>query len=179
VPRNIDRADAIRGLCADHGFNAALFCEALEGRACDALVVDTMGDLPYLYECADLVIMGGSFSPEVGGHNFLEPLYFGKAVIAGPCMQNFLELDRHYKERGGIYKIDGADRIGPVLEDLIRDPARRAALGSRGHELLLAGRGGSEETYAAIFDAGGIVREPTHASSGPEATGVVESLRAP
>ena len=164
APRNIDRAAAIRDLCVEHGFPAALFREARAEQMCDALVVNTMGDLPYLYACADIVIIGGSFSPEVGGHNFLEPLSFGKAVITGPCMQNFLDLDRTYTERGGICKVGGVDQIGPALEGLIRDPARRAALGSKGHELFLAGRGGSEETYAAIFDAAGFVGESTNNS---------------
>ncbi len=162
APRNIDRADAIRELCAAHGFT-------------DALVVETTGDLPYLYACADIVIMGGSFSPEVGGHNFLEPLSFSKAVIAGPCMQNFLELDHSYAAQGGICKVGGVDQIGPALEELIRDPAQRSAIGSKGHELLLAGRGGSEETYAAIFDASGIVGE----APGVKPTDVPPSLRAP
>lgn len=163
APRNIDRAEEIWELCAAHGLAAALFGEVRAGQpatgaSCDALVVNTMGDLPYLYACADIAIMGGSFSSQVGGHNFLEPLYFGKPVITGPCMQNFLDLDRAYAAQGGICKIDGPETIGPALEDLIRDPMRRSAIGSKGRELLLAGRGGSEETYAVIFDASGIVR---------------------
>lgn len=166
APRNIDRAEAIRELCAGHGLAAALFHGARAEQAGDTLVVDTMGDLPYFYQCADIVIMGGSFSPEVGGHNFLEPLYFGKAVITGPCMQNFLDLDRSYAEYGGICKIQGVEEIGPALEDLIRDPARRATLGAKGHEFLLAGRGGSEQTYAAIFDATGIVGESANVAGG-------------
>ena len=101
--------------------------------------------------------MGGSFSPEVGGHNFLEPLYFGKAVMVGPCMRNFQELDRHYGAAGGICKITGADQIGPALEELIRNPTKRHALGAKGRELLNSSRGGSEETYAAIFGESGRV----------------------
>ncbi len=166
APRNADRAEEIRELCAEHGLTAALLHEACGEQGGDALVVNTMGDLPYLYACADIVIMGGSFSPAVGGHNFLEPLSFGKAVVAGPCMQNFHDLDRHYAAQGGICKLDGVEQIGPTIDDLIHDPARRAALGSRGHELLLAGGGGSEETYAAIFDAAGIVAKSANASAG-------------
>jgi 3-deoxy-D-manno-octulosonic-acid transferase len=157
APRDIDRAGAIRELCATHGFNAAFLRAgaAPADNSCDALVVNTMGDLPCLYQCADIVIMGGSFSPEVGGHNFLEPLCFGKPVIVGPCMQNFLDLDRAYTAAGGICKIDAPEALGPALDALIRDPARRGAFGSKGHALLIAGRGGSEETYEAIFGASG------------------------
>jgi 3-deoxy-D-manno-octulosonic-acid transferase len=162
APRNIDRAKEIHELCAAHGLTTALFGEAHAGlsaaaTSCDALVVNTMGDLPYLFQCADIVIMGGSFLPEVGGHNFLEPVYFGKPVIAGPCMRNFLDLDRSYTAQGGICKLDGPEGIGPALEELIRDPARRYAIGSKGHELFMAGRGGSAETYAAIFGTSGFV----------------------
>ncbi len=165
APRHIDRGEEIRTLCTAHGLNTALFGEAgasqsAAGTSGDALVMITMGDLPYLYQCADIVIMGGSFSPDVGGHNFLEPLFFGKAVIVGPCMQNFLDLDRHYASHGGTCKINGVEQIGPTLEALIRDPARRESLGAKGHELFLAGRGGSEEIYAAIFGASGLVDVP-------------------
>ena len=163
APRASDRGDEIRELCAAQGLTAALFGETSADLPRDALVMNTIGDLPYLYQCADIVIMGGSFSPEIGGHNFLEPLYFSKPVITGPCMQNFFDLDRDYAARGGIYKIDSADQIGPALDDLIRDSARRNAIGWKGHELLRAGRGGSEETYAAIFGSSGIVDPPAKA----------------
>jgi 3-deoxy-D-manno-octulosonic-acid transferase len=162
APRDIDRGEEIRELCAAHGFPAQLIGDApasgpATGVSCDALVVDTMGDLPCLYQCADIVIMGGSFSPAVGGHNLLEPLCFGKPVITGPCMQNFPDIDRACTEHGGICKIGGSDEIGPALDGLLGDPARRSAIGAKGRELFLAGRGGSEETYAAIFGAPGIV----------------------
>lgn len=162
APRDIDRGEEIRELCATYGFTAALVGEARGGQPAagasyDALVVNTMGDLPYFYQCADIVIMGGSFSPSVGGHNILEPLYFGKPVITGPCMQNFLDIDRFYAAQGGICKVDGLEGIGPVLDELIHDEARRRAIGSKGQELLVSGRGGSEETYGAIFGASGIV----------------------
>jgi 3-deoxy-D-manno-octulosonic-acid transferase len=174
APRNIDRGEEIRDLCAAHGFSAMLVGEAragqpMAGRPCNALVVNTMGDLLYFYQSADIVIMGGSFSPSVGGHNILEPLYFGKPVITGPCMQNFLDIDRYYAAQGGICKIDGPEGIGPALQDLIRDAARRRAIGSKGQELLAGGRGGSEETYAAIFGSSGIMDESGTGSVGRQA----------
>lgn len=165
APRDIDRAGEIRELCAEAGLAAAVFSEACAGIPCDTLVMNTMGDLPCLYQCADIVIMGGSFSPHIGGHNFLEPLFFAKPVITGPCMQNFLELDRDYAAQDGICKINSVDQLGAALEDLIRDPERRNAIGSKGHALLLAGRGGSEETYAAIFGVSGIVGESAEADA--------------
>ena len=152
APRDTDRAEEVRRLCTAHGFTATVFGEAVTlDNTCDVLVMNTMGDLAILYQCATMAIMGGSFSPETGGHNFLEPLYFAKPVIVGPCMRNFHELDCCYAAIGGICKIAGTDQIGRAVEDLIRDPVRRDELGAKGRELLTASRGGSEETYAAIF----------------------------
>ncbi len=165
APRDVRRGEEVRALCAEYGFSATLFSDARAGEPAaagprSALVVDTMGDLPCFYQRADIVIMGGSFSPRVGGHNILEPLYFGKPVVTGPCMQNFVDIDRRYTAQGGICKIAGPEEIGPALEDLIRDEGRRAAIGSKGRDLLASGRGGSAEAYAAIFDASGIVVRP-------------------
>lgn len=156
APRDIDRAEEVRELCTAQGVTATLFGDA--DAPCDVLVINTMGDLPALYQSASIVIMGGSFSPKVGGHNFLEPLYFGKPVVVGPCMRNFQELDRHYGAASGICKITGADQIGLVLKELIGDPSKRDAFGAKGRELLVFSRGGSEETYAAIFGESGWVK---------------------
>lgn len=154
APRDIDRAEEVWQLCTAHGCTATVFCDTAPAASYDVLVMNTMGDLPLLYQGASIAILGGSFSPEVGGHNFLEPLYFGKPVIVGPCMRNFQELDCRYAAGGGICKVVGADQIGRALEELICDRVRREELGAKGRELLLADRGGSEETYAAIFGRG-------------------------
>ena len=156
APRDIGRAEEIRQLCTGLNVTSTLFSEAADASG-EILVLNTMGDLPSLYQIANLAIMGGSFSPAIGGHNFLEPLFFGTPVIVGPCMGNFEELDRQYTAAGGICKITDAGQLEPMLEDLIRNAEKREAIGAKGRELLAAGRGGSEETYAAIFDETGRV----------------------
>jgi 3-deoxy-D-manno-octulosonic-acid transferase len=173
APRHVERGEEIRRISDALGFSTRLLREArdvpTDGASGDALIVNTMGDLLYFYERADLVIMGGSFCPTVGGHNFLEPLFFGKPVVTGPCMDNFLDLERHYASHGGIVTVDAPERIGAVLEELIHDEARRTAVGARGRALLLNGRGGTEETYRAIFGASGIAGEPGAPAGGPGA----------
>ncbi|PAF45235.1 lipid IV(A) 3-deoxy-D-manno-octulosonic acid transferase [Helicobacter sp. 11S02596-1] len=53
----------------------------------DVLLVDTLGELNNLYAIADVVILGGSFA-KVGGHNPLEPAFFGTKLITGPHIFN-------------------------------------------------------------------------------------------
>jgi hypothetical protein len=81
-------------------------------------------------------------------------------------MQNFFDMDRYYGAEGGVYKVDGPEGIRPALDALIHDDARRRAIGSKGRQLLERGRGGSEETYGAIFGRSGIVDGSAGASVG-------------
>ena len=67
------------------------------------MLLDSIGDLAPLFERADVVFMGGTLARR-GGHNILEPAYFGKPVIVGPHMENF-SRDREGVSRGrGIGK---------------------------------------------------------------------------
>ena len=52
----------------------------LEG---DLILCDKMGELINLYKIADIVILGGSFVDNVGGHNPIEAAYFNKPIISG------------------------------------------------------------------------------------------------
>ena len=51
------------------------------------VLVDTMGDLRYLYSSADACYIGGGF--DKGPHNVLEPLIFGNMVMCGPNILKF------------------------------------------------------------------------------------------
>lgn len=47
------------------------------------VVLDTLGELVNIYAISDIVVLGGSFVPKVGGHNPLEPAFFGTRLISG------------------------------------------------------------------------------------------------
>lgn len=48
------------------------------------VLIDKMGVLNNLYALAELVILGGSFLKGIGGHNPIEPAFFGVKLISGP-----------------------------------------------------------------------------------------------
>jgi 3-deoxy-D-manno-octulosonic-acid transferase len=56
----------------------------------DITLVDAMGELNNLYAISDVAILGGAFAP-IGGHNPLEPAYFGCKIITGE--QIFLQRE--------------------------------------------------------------------------------------
>ncbi len=55
------------------------------------LLLDSIGELASIYEFAGLAFIGGSLVPE-GGHNVLEPAYFGVPILVGPYTENFRDI---------------------------------------------------------------------------------------
>ncbi len=53
----------------------------------DVLLLDVLGELNNIYAIADIVVLCGSFV-KVGGHNPLEPAYFGVKLLSGPYIFN-------------------------------------------------------------------------------------------
>ncbi len=53
----------------------------------DIVLVDKLGELNNIYAISDIVILGGAFAP-IGGHNPVEPAYFGCKIISGKNIFN-------------------------------------------------------------------------------------------
>lgn len=54
----------------------------------DVVLCDKMGELVNLLAISDIVILCGSFIEGIGGHNPLEPAYFGTKIVSGPYTFN-------------------------------------------------------------------------------------------
>jgi len=85
------------------------------------LLLDTLGELSGLFPLATAVFMGGTLVRR-GGHNILEPAFFGKPVVAGPHMENFAEIAEEFTAGGGLIRINGPEELAPRLRGLIADP---------------------------------------------------------
>ena len=88
------------------------------------LLLDSIGELAGLFERATVVFMGGTL-PQRGGHNILEPAYFGKPVIVGPHMENFAEIVQEFSAADAVVKIDGPDDLVGAVESLLENPGAR------------------------------------------------------
>lgn len=51
-------------------------------------VADTLGEMGLFFRLADVVFMGGSLLPAIGGHNPLEPARLACAIVTGPHVFN-------------------------------------------------------------------------------------------
>ncbi|BCZ18525.1 3-deoxy-D-manno-octulosonic-acid transferase KdtA [Helicobacter sp. NHP19-012] len=100
VPRHPERFKEVRSYLEKHPKLKGDFSCFSRGLRWDSrvLLIDALGELINFYAIADIVILGGAFAP-IGGHNPLEPAYFGVKLISGThifnqealfaCVQNF------------------------------------------------------------------------------------------
>ena len=96
------------------------------------IILDTIGELASAYGASDISIIGGSFVDR-GGHNPLEPAFWGKPVVCGPHMENFPFM-RDFYIGSGAMKTD-AEGLYEVLRELIRSPEKRKIMGERARSL--------------------------------------------
>ncbi len=117
----------------------------------DIYVADTLGELGLFYRLADVVVMGGAFSPGIGGHNPLEPARLGKAVISGSSAFNFNDVYRDLEQVDATL-IAEPDALSSAIAALLADPATAKAMAAAAETYA--------QSHAAAFEAGwALIRE--------------------
>jgi 3-deoxy-D-manno-octulosonic-acid transferase len=119
VPRHPERFDEVYEMMKRFG-SVVKFSEMRNGKwknrsvkeLEDFMLADVMGELVNLYAVADVVILGGSFVDNVGGHNPIEAAYFNTPIISGRYIFNQKAL---YDEVEGI-EICDVDQIKDKLK---------------------------------------------------------------
>lgn len=97
IPRHPQRFRSVYTSLKNHGYELSLLSEESDANPSIKLI-DALGVVSYVYEKADLVILGGSFIEGIGGHNLLEPVYCSCPVIVGPFMEAQLGLVKLLKD---------------------------------------------------------------------------------
>jgi len=98
VPRHPERFESVYALMQTYAQKYKLTLEkfsktkALES---DLILVDMMGELNNIYAISDIAILGGAFRKDVGGHNPLEPAFFGCKIITGKHFFHQKELFKY------------------------------------------------------------------------------------
>jgi len=113
------------------------------------LLLDSIGELAALFERADVVFMGGTLADR-GGHNILEPAFFGKPVIVGPHLENFAAIATEFRAAGALFEIESANQLGSAVTRLLDDPSR---IGARARNLARSKRGAMVRIVEQILSA--------------------------
>ena len=132
VPRHVERKGEILQQLSSSGLKVGLRSRLDEesGSDPDILLVDSTGELRDLYPACELVFIGKTLTGK-GGQNFLEAARHGRAIVAGPHMDNFQSLRREFLADKAIVVSGDSQELGSQLDRLLASPKEREELGRR------------------------------------------------
>lgn len=156
APRHPERGDAVaEGLTRD-GYR---FARRSQGQAIcdktDIYLADTLGELGLFLRLADVVVMGGSFAPalgggSVGGHNPLEPARLAKPIVAGPDASNWQSVTRMLKQAGGLVSVLSPAELPAVVGPMLADPDAARDMGERARRAAVEAAAGLDRLWLAL-----------------------------
>ena len=151
APRKLERFAEAEALARAEGLRVVRKTELsvdAEPRA-DVVILDTIGDLAFVFQVATVVFVGGSLVDH-GGHNILEPAVHGKPIVFGPHMENFAEISNAFLTNGAAVQVRTPRDLEDVVVELMADPVRRARLGAAARALVEANRGDKDATLRVL-----------------------------
>jgi 3-deoxy-D-manno-octulosonic-acid transferase len=151
APRNPERFGEAEQLARQEGWKVSKRSDlAIDAEPrVDVVVLDTIGELATIYQIATVVFVGGSLVA-TGGHNVLEPAVFGKPIVFGPHMENFLEIAEAFVSNAAGVQLAGEEELEETFLLLMSDPVRRARLGAAARALVEANRGANEKSVTVL-----------------------------
>jgi 3-deoxy-D-manno-octulosonic-acid transferase len=149
APRHPERFNAVADLLTNAGVKVVRRTtwtgEPIESGT--VFLLDSIGELAAIYALADVAFVGGSLVPR-GGHNVLEPAYFGKPIVVGPHTENFRDIMRRFEQANAIARTEPGDvLVGAFL--LLTQPAL-AGMGARAKHVMDENAGATERTVSAL-----------------------------
>ncbi|GAB2908083.1 lipid IV(A) 3-deoxy-D-manno-octulosonic acid transferase [Rheinheimera gaetbuli] len=150
VPRHPERFDTVAGLVQQQQLNVVRRSKAGVPDASTAVwLADTMGELLSWYQLADFVFIGGSLI-ERGGHNPLEAMVFGKAVMSGPYIFNFQQVFSLLQRQQACLTVANCAEIVSRVQQLIGQPELAQRLGNKGLALYRQQQGALAQIMAQV-----------------------------
>ena len=155
APRHPERFETVDALARRLGIPLVRRTALSEGArrlSGPGILLDTVGELASAYAAADLAFVGGSLVPK-GGHNILEPAWYGVPTIVGPHMENFREIADAFLAGNALIRVAGGEELADRLARFAADPSVFRETGRRAKDLLETFRGASEANADAVLSA--------------------------
>ncbi|HAR66350.1 MAG TPA: 3-deoxy-D-manno-octulosonic acid transferase [Lentisphaeria bacterium] len=151
VPRHAERTPE---LIEELGLEKlARLSEGLPKGPVDVLLGDTTGELLSYLSAADLVFVGKSLGPAMGGQNVIEPAALAKPILFGPHMGNFRATVHLLLDAKAAVQVQDTADLQKQLAHLLADSAERARLGQAALDVVRSQRGAVDRTVNALRGA--------------------------
>ena len=127
VPRHPQRGDAVAAMLAAAGMRVARRSrgEAIIATT-EVYLADTLGELGLFYRLVPVAFIGNSLVAG-GGHNPVEAVQLGAAVVYGPHVENFSEVFARLDRAWAAARVADASGLAAIVGALIADPAKAQA----------------------------------------------------
>lgn len=152
VPRDPGRSLAVQSICRQYGLDVQLFSRiaAMQDRPFpQVVVVDAIGLLKDLYRLAYFAFIGGSMAP-FGGHNPLEPAFWGKAILFGNDMSDFALISDYLLIGGGALQVNDVKQLHSTAMQLLNNPDMVLRMGAQALEVANSHRGAVYRTLSHL-----------------------------
>lgn len=114
----------------------------------DIILLDTIGELSQLFSKADVTFIGGSLLP-FGGHNILEPAYWGKPSIFGPHMENF-PIAKDFLMEGAAIMVKDPGSLAAAIKDLLENTEKAEHMGQKAKGIIDKNTGAVKKAVALV-----------------------------
>jgi 3-deoxy-D-manno-octulosonic-acid transferase len=146
APRHPERFREVQSLLERKKITYTRLSDYQEKSGLKVILIDSMGLLPSCYTRSFVAIVGGSFIPGVGGHNVLEPCFYGCPSIFGPYTYGQIEIVQTVlKGNSGL-----ESPLEGILETVEKISSDRVAFSRRAEELVGGLHGISLSTWKEI-----------------------------
>ncbi|MBI4697537.1 MAG: 3-deoxy-D-manno-octulosonic acid transferase, partial [Nitrospirae bacterium] len=147
APRHPERFNEVEDILRKRGLSYIRRSE-LRAQTSDVILLDTIGELSHLYSKADIAFVGGSLLP-FGGHNILEPAYWGKPILFGPHMENF-PVAKDFLREDAAMMVEDSGSLAKAIVDLLKDNRKAEQIGHRAKNIIDRNTGAVKKAISIV-----------------------------
>ncbi len=147
APRHIERVSELEAVIARFGLSYVRRTHmndenvvSIEQNSPRVILLDSRGELPYVYRVGFVGFVGGTLVP-IGGHNLLEPAQWGRPVMFGPHVDHCQDIARQLLQAGGAVQIHEPRDLGSHLLHLLENSSEVEQMGKKALSVVEQNRG--------------------------------------
>lgn len=136
APRHVNRTKDILNLVKNNGFNPILRSKGEKINSLnDIYILDTIGELIYLYKHCKITVLGGTFT-KIGGHNILEPIKAGSYTIIGPYDFKINGVSDLFKRKNAIVQVNNSKDLKSKIKEALTNEKLIEKIIQNGKEII-------------------------------------------